>query len=151
MSPGSRLTLFLLLLMSLFISACAGARTTVTVPPAVPGANPYAPKTGDGAMQRGEVRIVTSSLDSTSLDGRAMVKFDYFLPTPCHQLRIEVDHAGAEARIDITAYSLIESGRVCTLMQLATPQHAALTLAGYPAGNYSLWLNGEPIGDWQQP
>jgi hypothetical protein len=99
-------------------------------------------------MIRGEVRITSASLDTTSVAGQAVLKFDYFLPTPCHVLRVDIGLADDNHRIDATAYSLIETNKVCTLMQLATPRHASLTLVTYPAGTNHLWLNNAPVSDW---
>jgi hypothetical protein len=134
-----------------FVTACTDPRTPTPIPPVSQGVNPYAPQTGDAALLRGEIKIVSSSLDTQSLPGQAVLKFDYFPPTPCHRLRVEISQADASHRIGVTAYSLIEPNRVCTLMQLATPQHASLTLTGYPAGTYSLWLNNTAVSDWTIP
>lgn len=151
MSTRLSSTILAILLLCAGVTSCTDSQTPTPIPPVFQGSNPYSPRTGDASMQRGELKIVSSSLIVASLPGQAVLKFDYFLPTPCHQLRVEIGPAGADHRINLTAYSLIEPNRVCTLMQLATPQHASLALAGYPAGAYTLWLNSAAVGDWTVP
>ena len=151
MSTRQSSTALAIVFVCAFVTSCTAPRTSTPIPPGFPGDNPYAPQAGDASMQRSEVRIVSSSLDTTSLPGQAILKFDYFLPTPCHLLRVEIGLADANHRIDATAYSLIEPNRVCTLMGLATPQHASLILVTYPAGTYHLWLNGTAVSDWTIP
>lgn len=140
-----------ILMLCAFLTACTDPKTLTPSPPLYQGGNPYAPQSGDTTLLRGEVKIVSSSLDTQSLPDQAVLKFDYFLPTPCHRLRIEIAQADASHRIDVTAYSLIEPNKVCTLMQMATPQHASLTLTGHPGGTYSLWLNNTAVSEWTIP
>jgi len=148
-------------LMLLLLTAC-GAAPTPVLPQVLPAAtqvtqatqgmqgnNPYAPQPGDEAMMRGDVTIDSASLMRTeSAPPQMLLNFSYFQPTPCHQLRIEVTPPDAQNRINLTAYALAEKDKPCNLMPLATPLPASLELGTFPAGHYSVWLNGAMVGEF---
>jgi len=157
----------LLVLGSILFTAC-GAQPTAVIPqvlpatqaqepapqeapqqpPAAQGINPYAPQPGDEALVRGDVIIDGASLTRMDLTPPQMLlNFSYIPPTPCHQLRVEVAPPNAENRIDITAYGLA-TDQPCGQEAIATSLPASLDLGTFPAGHYSVWLNGTMVGEF---
>jgi hypothetical protein len=113
------------------------------------GNNPYPPQATDSALQRNKIEVVMSSL-STDKPQSSLAKLDfyYFLPTPCHQLRVEVGSPSPQYRIDVTAYSVIEKGKSCAVAPFAKPLETSLNLDNYPSGHYEIWLNGTFVGQF---
>ena len=144
MKTINRISIFILI--ALLFTACgsngAGA-------PVFPGDNPYAPRAGDGGMQRDDVTIDSSSFSlAKSQPPQVVLTFAYFPPTPCHQLRVEVSGPDGQNQIDVTAYSVTEKDKPCALMALATPLNASLNLGSFPGGHYTLLLNGAVVGEF---
>ena len=149
MKTFNRILLFML--AALIFTACAPtpASTFTPIPPVNQGNNPYAPQPGDASMQRGEVRIASSSLNvAESQPPQITLNFSYFPPTPCFQLRAEVNPPDAQNHINISAYAVAEKDKACTLMALATPLKASLALGSFPKGHYEVWLNNSKVGEF---
>jgi hypothetical protein len=128
----------------LLFTACNAASSPNA--PTFTGDNPYAVQPGDSSMMRGEVRIDASSLSmAMSAQPQVMVNFDYFQPTPCYSLRVDVNQPDPQNRINLEAYAVAEKDKVCTLMALSTPLHASLNLGSFSKGHYSVWLNGVKV------
>ncbi|MCA1900183.1 MAG: hypothetical protein LDL50_05690 [Chloroflexi bacterium] len=68
------------------------------------------------------------------------------LPTPCHQLQVDVQPPDAENNIWVEAYSLANPNRVCA--QVLKPFEENLPLGTFPAGRYTLWVNGEKLAEF---
>jgi len=68
------------------------------------------------------------------------------LPTPCHHLRVAVNAPDAANRITIEVYSVVDPNRVC--VQVLAPLDANIPLGSFAAGHYSVWVNGEQIGEF---
>ena len=157
------------LLIILTLAACVPA-TPATQPPAAPTpdpnqpvsstpgssdpvpaqpANPYAPQPGDEKLPRGEVFI--DSMDLLVMESyppQFRLALAGNLPTPCHQLRIQLNDPDAAGKIEVEVYSLTDPDRMCT--QVLQPFDAALPLQ-YPAGKYTLWVNGQQVGTMDVP
>jgi hypothetical protein len=147
MKTFTRILMFLL--TALIFSACAPdpASTFTPILPASHGSNPYAPQPGDASMLRGDLRIDSASLSvAESQPVQVTLNLAYFPPTPCFQLRTEVNPPDAQNHINISAYAVAENGKACTLMALATPLKASLALGSFPKGHYEVWLNGSKVG-----
>ena len=100
-------------------------------------------------MLRGDVRIDSASVNvAESNPPQVTLNFAYFPPTPCFQLRAEVNPTDAQNHINISAYAVAEKDKACTLMALATPLKASLPLGTYPKGHYEVWLNGSKVGEF---
>ena len=93
------------------------------------------------------------TLDSTSVfidksqPPQLKIFLNYFLPTPCYQLRVEVSGPDQNKQISLKAYGVAEKDKPCTLMALATPLQANLNLGSLPKGHYTVVLNGNQIGE----
>jgi hypothetical protein len=116
-----------------------------------PGQNPYAAQPGDAGMMRGELRIDSAKVSlSQSGPVQVLLHFAYFQPTPCYQLRVETSQPDAQNRIYVSAYAVAERDKPCALMALATPLQADLNLGTFSTGRYSVWLNGEKVGEFDE-
>jgi hypothetical protein len=134
-------------LITMMFAACAPARGGGTL--MTPGDNPYAVQAGDGAMMKGDLRVDSARVSlAESNPPQALLHFAYFQPTPCYSLRVETGQPDAQNRININAYAVAEKDKPCALMALATPLQADLNLGSYSKGHYSVWLNGEKVGEF---
>jgi hypothetical protein len=79
---------------------------------------------------------------------QVMVHLAYFQPTPCYQLRVEPSGPNAQNQINLKAYAVAEKDKPCSLMALTTPLQANLNLGSLPKGHYTVFLNGNQIGEF---
>jgi hypothetical protein len=151
-----------LLLAGLLLAACAvpeAAPSTpdpnepVTAPPGTPGdvpSAPWEPAPGDENLNRGEVFIEESSiLILESFPPQFTVQLAGNLPTPCHQLRVEVAEPDQQNRIHLQVYSVVDPDEVC--LQVLEPFQANIPLGTPPPGEYTVLVNGEEIGEISSP
>jgi inhibitor of cysteine peptidase len=115
--------------------------------PQMPASSPLAPQPGDKGLSRAnayvdniELRIMESYPVQIGLDIQGT------LPTPCHQVRIEVIPPDADNRIVVDVYSVVDPNMVCA--QVLADFEASLTLGSFPSGHYSVWVNGKPAGEF---
>ena len=142
-----RLSSFVLLV--LFLTACATARASTPAPVVTLGDNPYAPQPGDDALVRDTVQLVKAETKNVGgSPAQVDLNISYFLPNPCHQFRIVVNQPGPDGKINIDMYSLTKKDQPCTLMALATPMQASFTLGSFPAGHYTIWINGTKAAEF---
>lgn len=162
-----RKILFVILFSSIILSACASpdqvGEPTQAYPspgdevtsPAYPGPDesskaPWQPQEGDQRLDRAEAFVQTSEiLTLESSPPQFMLHITGSLPTPCHQLRVEVSEPGAENRIQAEVYSLVQPDQVC--IQVLEPFDVNVPLGSYAAGNYTVLINGEQIGEFTSP
>ena len=152
-----------LLLLTLLVAACASApeppATSNTIPPDTmvtnpsggtmpanePPANPLAPKPSDGNLTRGNVFIQESGLViRESYPPQISLVVSGELPTPCHELRVEVSVPDAENKIMIDLYTVVDPDMVC--IQVLKPFQENIDLGTFPGGHYTVWVNGEMVG-----
>ena len=151
------LTLIVLLFL---VAACAAQRpatggpdSPVTSPPqnnmptGEPSLNPLAPQPGDGNLTRGNVFITEASLViRESFPPQVSVSIKGELPTPCHQLRAEINEPDTDNKIVVDVYSVVNPDLVC--IQVVEPFDKSIDLGTYPGGHYTVWVNGEMIGEF---
>ena len=146
------------LFLSLFIlSACAAPMPSPDDPvssedtihtPAGAQVNNYSPSPADGSLTQGEVYLEVKGLATLeSYPLQFMLQLKGELPTPCHQLRIAVNPPDADNKVNVDVYSVVNPAEIC--IQVLAPFEVAYPLGSYPAGNYSLWVNGEMIAEFQ--
>lgn len=113
-----------------------------------PGDSPiYAPRAGDENLTRGEVYLDAAEiLIMESYPLQFSVNLRGNLPTPCHQLRVTLDLPDAENQVHLQAYSLADPNEVCA--QVLEPFEQNVYLGSFPAGHYTVWMNGELIGEF---
>lgn len=150
----------ILLLFLMFAAACAplpgntaGPDTAVTSPPEdamptnEPHANPFSPKPGDKNLTRGNVFINEASLViRESYPPQVSLSIGGDLPTPCHQLRVEITSPDQENKIMVEAYSVVNPDMACT--QVIKPFQEYIDIGTFPSGHYSVWVNGERAGEF---
>jgi hypothetical protein len=68
------------------------------------------------------------------------------LPTPCNQLRVIARSPDEQNRIQVDVYSVVDPSQVCA--QVLEPLDANIGLGSFPTGHYSVWVNGEMVGEF---
>jgi hypothetical protein len=149
----SRSLIFFALIFILGLSACApisGALSPTPTP--IEGAyNPYLPQAGDEKLQMDPLAVTNTSLMTTdSLPVRLGVNFTYALPTVCHQLRVGVSGPDASGRIDVQIYTLVDPTEICIMIAMA-PVSDTILIGVLPGSTYSIYVNGEKVGDIALP
>jgi hypothetical protein len=131
-----------ILVVSLLV-ACSPAGT--------PAANPFEPQTGDEAMTQAPAEIASASVaPDPASPGQVILALAYRLPTPCYQLRVLVHEPDSQSRLLVHVYGVTPPEKPCTLMALSTPVEASVPLGSYPAGHYTVLVNGQPAGEFSE-
>lgn len=126
--------------------------TAVTNPPqdgtpVEPETNPYAPQPGDSNLIRANVFVQQMDLlIRESYPPQISLVLNGELPTPCHQLRAQVNTPDTDNRINVDVYSVVNPDLVC--IQVVEPFEAGIDLGTFPSGHYSVWVNGELAGEF---
>ena len=103
-------------------------------------------------MMRGETEIVSATvIKSETFPPQISVSLFYRLPTPCYQLRVSTSQPDIRGRIQVDIYGVAIKDKACTLMALATPQAASISLGSFIAGQYTVWVNGTQAGEFIVP
>lgn len=122
-------------------------QTMPAIPPASPVENSFAPRPTDGQFSRGNVYIDLAqvrALESYPIQVQLDLKGN--LPTPCHELRVAVSAPDSENRIQIEVYSVVDASKIC--VQMIKPFETNISLGSFPSGHYTVWINGEQIGEF---
>jgi len=69
------------------------------------------------------------------------------LPTPCATLGWSVGEPDEQGRIEVEAYSSQDAALAC--IQVLQEFEENIPLGAYSSGSYSIWLNGELIGEFE--
>lgn len=133
--------------------------TQTTEPDGIPGTSngdegsnpsPLEPLPNEENMVRGNVFI--DNLELLILESfpiQAALQIQGSLPTPCHNLRADVDWSESESRVDVDLYSLADSDAIC--VQVLEPFDTNISLGSFPEGEYTVWVNGEQVGEFTAP
>jgi hypothetical protein len=106
----------------------------------------WQPASGDDKLIRGEAFINQSQiLVLESFPPQFELLVEGALPTPCHELRVEISDPDEQNRIYVEVYSLSKPGEIC--VQVLESFDENVPLKGFPSGEYSVWVNGEEIGE----
>lgn len=98
--------------------------------------------------ERGPVYVDTAELllmESFPVQVNLQVKGA--LPTPCHELKWEVEAPDSSGRIDVALYSLADPTLAC--IQVLEDFEAGIPLGSYAEGTYTVYLNGKLVGEVQ--
>lgn len=167
-------TIAIVLVSAIVLAACGGAAATPTEPSPLlpitatlppddsvvthePGVidplplplpeSPFAPQPGDAALQRGPVFLeATELLQLESYPIQINVHLQGELPSPCHQLRVQVSGPDAQNQIQLDVYSLADPNAVCVAM--TQPFDEGISLGSFPTGKYTVWVNRVMIGEF---
>ena len=107
----------------------------------------YRPQANDNSLKRGNVFIDKSELlvmESDPIQIALVLKGA--LPTPCNQLRVVASPPDEQNRIQVDVYSVIDPTQIC--IQVLEPLDTNVGLGSFPAEHYSVWVNGEKIGEF---
>ncbi len=108
-------------------------------------AMPFAPKPDDTNLSRGNAFLNESGLlIRESFPPQITLSLSGDLPTPCHELRVDVQEPDLENKINVEAYSVVDPDQVC--IQVLEPFQANIDLGIFPSGHYTVWVNGEMVG-----
>ena len=155
------------LLTTTFLYACNGPQTVQTSNPSYPNGTsypnassypnepatsnfmpqPYAPQPDDTALTRGVVYLDSKEIvvmESDPVQITLVLKGS--LPTPCNQLRVLANLPDEQNHIQVDVYSVIDPTQMCA--QVLKPFDANIGLGSFPTGHYSVWVNGESIGEF---
>jgi hypothetical protein len=80
---------------------------------------------------------------------QAMLELAGYLPTPCHRLQVEVAEPDNENRIYVEVYSLTDPNMEC--IQVLKDFNESILLGKFTTGSYTVWLNGENVGEFSLP
>lgn len=159
--------MILLFIVALTLAACTPAQqatheistlppdTAVTSPPegTVPtngptqNPNPFAPAPGDANLTPGNVFIQeVSLLIRESFPPQIALALKGELPTPCNQLRVQINPPDASNKISVEVYSVINPDMMCT--QVIKPFEENVNLGTFPTGHYSVYVNEELVGEF---
>ncbi len=108
---------------------------------------PYAPKPNDTNLTRGNVFINESGLlIRESFPPQITLSLSGDLPTPCHELRVDVQEPDSENKINAEVYSVVDPDLVC--IQVLEPFQANIDLGTFPTEHYTVWVNGEMVAEF---
>jgi hypothetical protein len=154
-----RTRIFTLAIAVMIVTACAPAATNIPpddpamVPP-VGSDEPTPPQSGNFIPGPADKRLRHGSvyLDSTELLSMESYPPQFTLvlkgnmPNPCNHLRIAVKPPDAQNKIMASVYSVFDPNSMC--MDVLQPFDVNYPLGSFPAGHYTLWLNGKQIAEF---
>jgi hypothetical protein len=115
--------------------------------PGRPINNAYLPEPGDSNFSRGNVFIdSTDLLIMESYPVQIALVLKGSLPTPCNKLRVVANPPDEQNRIQVEVYSVINPAETC--IQVLEPLDANIGLGSFPSGHYTVWVNGEMVGEF---
>src|SRR6185503_7905219 len=68
------------------------------------------------------------------------------IPSPCNQLRAKIGTPDVENKIEVELYSVSDPNQVCA--QVLKPFEESIDLGTFPSGHYTVWINGEIVGEF---
>lgn len=93
--------------------------------------------------------VYVDSADIIQLESfpvRVMLEVKGQLPNPCHTAVWRVADPTADGRIDVTLSSQAPQDQVC--IQMVKPVVLRIPLGSFTQGSYSVWLNGQLVGEF---
>jgi hypothetical protein len=73
------------------------------------------------------------------------------LPTPCHVFEFTIAEPNEKNEIHVDAFSLVSEGAICVQVMQPFEETVSLPMVGQPDGKYSVWVNGEKVGEFSYP
>jgi hypothetical protein len=112
--------------------------------------SPFSQQPGDENLHRGPVFLDRAEVVvGESLPPKVSVHLVGNLPTPCNQLRVMVSEPTVEKQINLDVYSVIATDVICA--QMLAPFDESIQLSSFPAGKYSVRVNGKDAGQFEMP
>jgi inhibitor of cysteine peptidase len=118
--------------------------------PQQPYPAPWQPQAADRSLQHGEAFIEEMDiLVMESFPPQYTLTLQGTLPTPCHQLRVELAPPDSQNVIQVSAYSVVDPNAICA--QVLAPFEASVPLQGQPSGTYTVVVNEDEAGSIEVP
>ncbi len=115
--------------------------------PPLPINSEHLPEREDSNLAQGNVFIDHAELlIRESYPVQIALALQGSLPTPCNQLRVIAKPPDEQNRIHVEVYSVVDPTLIC--VQVLEPFEANIGLGSFPTGHYSVWVNGEMIGEF---
>lgn len=73
------------------------------------------------------------------------------MPTPCHRFRADVVQPDAQNQIQVMAYSFSNPEMMCSQVLQPFEENVLIPMDGSADGTYTVWLNGELVGEFNYP
>jgi hypothetical protein len=105
------------------------------------------PREGDNSLLRGAVYL--DSIDLLTMESYPLqfsLALTGNLPTPCNELRVSIAPPDEENKILVDVYSLSTPDKFCS--EVLQPFTQTTPLGSFPAGHYTLWVNGEQVAEF---
>lgn len=105
------------------------------------------PRPADKALRRENVYV--DSIDLLTMESyppQFMLVITGNLPTPCNQLRVNVNPPDANNKIVVEVYSVIAPDATCT--EVLQPFEQSIPLGSFPSGHYTIWVNEEQVAEF---
>ncbi len=110
-------------------------------------AAPWVPQPGDADWERGNVYLdVTALAILESYPIQVVLRLEGNRPTPCHAVRVAVAPPDKRNQIAIEVYTVVDPGQACT--QVLAPFNENIPLGSFPAGDYTVIVNGTLVGEF---
>jgi hypothetical protein len=107
----------------------------------------YLPQRNDGNLTRGNAYTDHSELlIMESYPVQIALVLQGSLPTPCNELRVVARPPDEKNQIKVEAYSVSDPAEICA--QALEPFEARVGFGSFPSGHYSVWVNGEMVGEF---
>lgn len=111
----------------------------------MPTANPTEPRGGAVYIDSADLLIAESFPVQISLHIVGN------LPTPCHEFNAEIAQPDEQNRIYVTVWSEADPAAMCAQVLQPFEESVSIPMAGAADGTYSVWLNGELVGEFNYP
>jgi hypothetical protein len=113
--------------------------------------DPYLPQPGDSVLLRGAVYLDSVQLlIMESYPPQVSLVLAGSLPDPCYKLRLQVSEPDASNRIMADVYSVTDPSEVCIQILKSFSASVPLAVSGLAAGHYTVWVNGEKVGEFDR-
>ncbi|HKZ43880.1 MAG TPA: hypothetical protein VJZ78_02465 [Anaerolineales bacterium] len=117
----------------------------VIFPTVIP--NAYSPQPIDSSKIRGNFMMDKSTLNiMESYPIQVSLSLSGSLPTPCHELRVDISQPDQQFKIQIEVYTVLDPEMMCA--QVIKPIEVTIPMGSFPTGKYSVWINGDQIGEF---
>lgn len=117
------------------------------MPSTTPEIPRFSPQNGDIDFTRSDARLEkTELIIRESYPPQISLGMSGDLPTPCHQLRVAINEPDSEKRIMVDVYFVVDPKKSC--IQVLKPFQEYVDLGTFPSGHYSVWVNGEQVGEF---
>jgi len=114
-----------------------------------PTTGDYAPVPGDEKLTRGEALVVIQESGVISIESAPVqIKLHLrgTLPNPCYQLRVKPAQPDDQKHIQVEVYSVVDPSQICA--EMIQEFDAEIPLGSFPSGHYSVYINGELLGEF---